>query len=80
MSKKIIAWIVATVLTFLIGLWPIGLIIFTIGGVALIIKHIACTAAKEVYEEQRKTAHQIKTTNSEADFQRWKAERESREG
>lgn len=26
------------------------------------------------------THHQVKTSNAEADYQRWKAERESREG
>lgn len=74
MSKKIIAWIVIMALTFLIGLWPVGLVILVVGGIVLITKYIARTAAQEVYAEQSKATHQVKTTSSEADFQRWKAE------
>ena len=79
MNKKVIAWIAVTILTFIIGLWPVGLIVLSVGGIVLIVKYIARTAAKEVYAEQEKVAQQTKASNAEADYQRWKAERKSRE-
>lgn len=72
-----IIMIVSGLLLTIIGLWPIGIPLSCIGPIFLIfdIKANYYTPKESKKGEKVKKAT-IKATNSEADFQRWKAERE----